>query len=162
MTKQDTKIKSKKLGQQANTKPCKRFSIKIFNAPLKGRLNVNATPTEKNIYDYLIFDSDIEKKFAAELEKADGVLIYVKLPRSFYIPTPLGKYNPDWAIVFRDGDVKNIYFVVETKGSTDKINLRGSELGKIDCAKKFFDIIGGDKVKYLVTDSFYKLLEAIK
>ena len=139
-----------------------RFNIKIFNAPIKGRLNVNATPTEKNIYDYLIFDSDIEKKFAAELEKADGVLIYVKLPSSFYIPTPLGKYNPDWAIVFREGDVKNIYFVVETKGSDAETQLRGSELGKIECAKKFFDIIGGGKVKYLVTDSFYKLLEAIK
>ncbi len=139
-----------------------RFNIKIFSAPIKGRLNVNATPTAKNIYDYLIFDSDIEKKFASELEKADGVLIYVKLPKSFYIPTPLGKYNPDWAIVFRDGDVKNIYFVVETKGSTEETQMRGSEKAKITCAKKFFDIISGGKVKYLVTDSFYKLLEAIK
>ena len=138
-----------------------RFNIKIFNEPLKGRLNVNATPTAKNIYDYLIFDSDVEKNFAAELETYDDISIYVKLPRSFYIPTPLGKYNPDWAIIFREGDVKNIYFVVETKGSTAENNLRGSELGKINCAKKFFDIIGGGQVKYFVTDSFQNFLEAI-
>lgn len=138
------------------------FSIKIFNAPQKGRLNINATPTAKNIYDYLIYDSDVEKKFAADMETYDDVLIYAKLPSGLYIPTPLGKYNPDWAIVFRKGSVKNIYLVVETKGSTNESQLRGSESGKINCAKKYFEIIGYDKVRYIPTDSFQKLLEAIR
>ena len=136
-----------------------RFNIKIFNAPLKGRFNVNAAETSKNIYDYLIFDSTIEKNFAAELEAADSVSVYVKLPKSFYIPTPFGKYTPDWAIVLREGSVKNIYFVVETKGSTDEGQLRGVEEGKIFCAGKFFDTIGEGKVKYRLAKTFQDILE---
>lgn len=159
-------IKSVKAAQFADnisyTALDEHFSITIFNAPQKGRLNISATPTAKNIYDYLIYDSDVEKKFAADMETYDDVLIYAKLPNSFYIPTPFGNYNPDWAIVFREGSVKNIYFVVETKGTTDESQLRGSELGKINCAKKCFEIIGGDKVRYMTTDSFQKLLEMIK
>jgi len=124
-----------------------RFDIKIFFTEAKGRRNVNAIETAKNLYDHLIYDSNVEKNFAADLDAADEVSIYVKLPESFYIPTPLGRYSPDWAIVFRD----KIYFVVETKGSRD---LRSIERGKTKCAEKFFDATTGDNVKYLVTNAY--------
>ena len=139
------------------------FDIKIFhNADVKGRLNHNAIATAKNLYDYLIYDSDVERKFAAALETADEVSVYVKLPESFYIPTPLGKYNPDWAIVLREGDVKNIYFVVETKGASDDLQLRGIENIKIKCAEKFFDATAGDKVKYQVVSDYRELIEKLQ
>ena len=136
------------------------FSIKIFRVPLRGRRNVNAVETEKNLYDYLISDSATEKKFAAALERAADVSVYVKLPKSFYIPTPLGRYTPDWAIVWRN----EAYFVVETKGSDAEAQLRGVESGKISCAEKFFEAISGGKVKYTVTKNYRQLedfLEAV-
>ncbi len=124
------------------------FDIKIFsNVDLRGQLNVNAVETVKNLYDYLIYDSPGEKNFAADLDHTDNVAVYVKLPPRFSIPTPYGNYNPDWAVVFREGAVDKIYFVVETKGSVDSNQLRGIEEGKISCAKKYFDVVNYEVVK---------------
>lgn len=130
------------------TETGENFSIKIFSdVNLRGQLNVNAVETVKNLYDHLIYDSAGEKDFAAELDRADDVAVYVKLPPRFNIPTPYGNYNPDWAVVFREGAVDKIYFVVETKGSVDLNQLRGIELGKISCAKKYFDAVNYNVVK---------------
>ena len=88
--------------------------------------------------------------------------VYAKLPRSFFIPTPVGNYSPDWAIAFKQGSVKHIYFVAETKGSLSSMDLREIEKSKIACARKFFAKITSDQVKYDVIDSYAKLMELIK
>ena len=91
--------------------------------------------------------------------------VYAKLPRGFFIPTPVGDYNPDWAISFKEGAVKHIYFVAETKGSMSSMELRGIENTKIECARKFFEKINQristDKVKYDVIDSYGRLMEVV-
>jgi len=94
-------------------------------------------------------------------EHKDEVEIYVKLPRGFYINTPVGKYNPDWAIAFREGAVKHIYFVAETKGDMSTLELREIENVKISCARKHFRAISGDNVVYGVLDSYDKLWELV-
>lgn len=138
------------------------YDIKIFSdANLSGNLNLNAIATEKNLYDYLIYDSAVEKKFAEGLEINEKVIVYVKLPRGFYISTPVGKYNPDWAIVFRNGAIKNIYFVAETKGSEDMQQLRAVEKSKIDCARKHFETIAGENICYCVVKNFDDLIKNI-
>ena len=83
-------------------------------------------------------EKSVERQFAESLDVADEVVVYVKLPRGFYIPTPVGHYSPDWAIVVHEGRVKHIYFVAETKGSMESMSLRPIERAKIDCAKKLF------------------------
>lgn len=134
-----------------------RFDTKIFYAGAKGRLNVNAMKTTKNLYDHLIYDSNVERDFAKELEASDDVSIYVKLPRGFYIPTPAGRYNPDWAIVFRDK-----FLVIETKADTGANQLRGAEKIKIACARKYFNAIIGGGVKYDVVSSYRGLLAIVE
>ena len=84
------------------------------------------------------------------------------MPRSFFIPTPVGSYNPDWAIAFKQGDVKHVYFIAETKGSMSSMELRKIEECKMDCARKFFTKITSDQVKYGVVDSYSKLMELVK
>ena len=106
---------------------------------------VDTKQSDKTIYDYVLVDSDIERKFAKELEARDDVKFYLKLPFWFKIETPLGTYNPDWAIVF-DGD-KRIYFVAETKGTTDKNKLAPAELMKIKCGKAHFKNFDGVEFK---------------
>jgi len=128
---------------------------------LKGRLNTNAIPTEKNLYDYLLYDSEVEKNFATELDKSDAVAIYVKLPRRFFINTPVGEYNPDWAIAFYEGKVKHIYFVAETKGSLSSLDIRKRELQKIECAREHFLKISSGNVKYEMVNSYKELLERV-
>ena len=83
-----------------------------------GHLGVDIIETKKNIFNYLKYDSEVEKKFASDLDVSSEVVVYVKLPKEFYISTPLGRYTPDWAIAFKEGEVKHVYFVAETKGST--------------------------------------------
>lgn len=85
------------------------------------------------------------------------MVVYAKLPKSFFIPTPVGNYNPDWAIAFQQGEVKHVYFVAETKGSMSSLDLRAIESSKIECARKFFSKITSDQVKYDVVDSYSKL-----
>ena len=88
--------------------------------------------------------------------------MYAKLPKSFHIPTPVGNYNPDWAIAFNKDKVKHVYFVAETKGSMSTMELRGIEKSKVDCARKFFAKITSDQVKYDVVNSYEKLMELVK
>ena len=97
-----------------------------------------------------------------ELDTSVEVVVYAKLPRSFTIPTPVGNYNPDWAIAFQEGTVKHVYFIAETKGSMSSMELRKIEECKIDCARKFFKKITSDQVKYDVVDSYGKLMQLVK
>mgnify|MGYP000919446215 CR=1 FL=1 len=138
------------------------YSTDLFTAPtLKGRLGVNAIKVERHIYDHIIYDSKNEKKFAEELDKCDEVAVYVKLPRGFYINTPVGKYNPDWAIAFHEENVKHIYFVAETKGDLSTMQLRKVEELKIHCAREHFKKISSETVKYEVVDSYDVLLNEV-
>jgi len=102
-----------------------------------------------------------EKRFASDLDINNSVAVYVKLPNSFYISTPVGKYNPDWAIAFYEGDIKHIYFVAETKGSMNSMQLRQVEESKIHCAKEHFKAISNDSVVYDVVDSYKSLLDKV-
>jgi type III restriction enzyme len=138
------------------------YSTDIFTGPtLKGRLGVNAMKAERHLYDHIIYDSNNEKSFAEELDKHDEVAVYVKLPGGFYINTPVGKYNPDWAIAFHEGKVKHIYFVAETKGDLSSMQLRKVEELKVYCAREHFKKISSDTVKYEVVDSYDALLNVV-
>ena len=128
---------------------------------LRGKLDSNAIPVEHSIYDFLIYDSDGERKFAQALDLNEKVALYMKLPKSFFIPTPVGKYSPDWAIAFHEGTVKHVYFVAETKGSTDQMELRGVENAKIHCAKEHFKEISNNQVVYDVVADFDQLINLV-
>ena len=104
-------------------------------------------------------EKSIERTFAEDLDAAEEVCVYAKLPRTFQIPTPVGNYSPDWAIAFYEGTVKHIFFVAETKGTMDSLELRPIEQAKISCAKKLFNEISTSKVRYHDVDSYQKLLE---
>ena len=139
------------------------YETDIFTEPtMKGQLGKNAMKTKKHLYDHLIYDSKNEKEFAEKLDVADEVAVYVKLPDGFYISTPVGKYNPDWAIAFNEGEVKHIYFVAETKGSMRTMDLRDVEKAKIHCAKEHFKKISSDKVIYDVVNGYDELLNIIQ
>lgn len=138
------------------------YSADIFTSPtFKGKLGVNAMKVDRHLYDYLVYDSKNEKDFAEELDKQEEVAVYVKLPSGFYINTPVGKYNPDWAIAFHEGKVKHIYFVAETKGDLSTMQLRKVEELKIHCAREHFKKISSDTVKYEVVDSYGSLLNEV-
>lgn len=124
--------------------------------------DVNAMKTDKHVFDHVIYDSTIEKEFASELDSSKEVAVYIKLPSGFYISTPVGKYNPDWAIAFNEGDVKHIYFVAETKGSMSTMELREIEKSKIHCAKEHFKAISNSKVVYEVVDNYSSLLNLVR
>ena len=126
----------------------------------------------RHVFDYVKTDSGKEREFALELEGAvDDVAVYAKLPDRFKIPTPVGDYNPDWAIAFNEGKVRHIYFVAETKGSMIDADLREKEKYRIESAKKFFEAINmkagenndlaDQTVKYDVIDSFDELLKLV-
>ena len=126
------------------------------------KLNINKViEAQKHITPYIAFDSDGERKFAEALEGATEVQVYAKLPRKLKIPTPVGNYAPDWAIVFNDGTVRHVFFVAETKGSLDGMELRGVEKAKTECAKKLFNRISTSKVRYGVVDKFENLYNLI-
>ena len=118
--------------------------------------------TRRHLYDHLVYDSDNEQKFASMLDIDDNVAVYVKLPKSFYISTPVGHYNPDWAIAFYEGTVKHIYFVAETKGSMQSMQLRGIEQAKKHCAEEHFKKISSGNVIYEVVDSYQALLDIVR
>lgn len=113
-------------------------------SPLQLDFNAtNITKVAKHLYDSLIYDSKVERDFALDLDRRDEVAVYVKLPSSFYINTPMGHYNPDWAIAFYDQS-KNLHhlkFVAETKGSMESLQLRAIEAAKIECARKHFEAL---------------------
>lgn len=138
------------------------YGTDVFTDPtIKGRLGVNAMKAKKHLYDHIVYDSTGERDFAAELDIDTNVAVYVKLPDGFYIATPVGHYNPDWAIAFYEGTVKHIYFVAETKGSMSSMQLRLIEQSKIHCAREHFKAISGDNVVYDVVDSYKSLLEKV-
>jgi type III restriction enzyme len=120
-------------------------------------------PIERSIYDHVITDSDVERDFAEALDEMDEVKLFVKLPDWFVVPTPVGAYNPDWAIVFTVQDAfgearETLYLVRETKGSLDEEQLRGMEGMKIDCARRHFNAI---EVDYEVETSAEKFRRKI-
>lgn len=144
-----------------------KFDLDIFTAgQTKQDFSKAGDKLHRHIYDYVLTDSKVEREFVKELDTAQEVVVYAKLPRGFLIPTPVGDYNPDWAITFKEGTVKHIYFVAETKGSMSTMELREIEKTKIQCAKKFFEEMNRrfapDNVKYDVVDSFGKLMEVVK
>lgn len=139
------------------------FEETIFTEnTLKGQLGHNAIPVDKHIFDYVVTDSKIERKFAKEMDISQEIEVYAKLPRGFFIPTPLGNYNPDWAIVFKEGTTKHIYFIAETKGSMESLELREVEKAKIACARKHFAKLNTGQLKYDVVNSYEKLMEIVK
>lgn len=140
-----------------------QYDADIFSAQeLRGRIDIDAIRSDKSLYDLVVVDSQgVEKRFAEELEQQEMVEVYTKLPRGFYISTPMGKYNPDWAIAFREGSVKHIYFVAETKGSEDVTQLREVEQNKIECARRHFASISDSTVKFDVVSSYSSLYNKV-
>lgn len=122
----------------------------------------NTELLQKHIYDFLTSDSTIESDFAKALETSTEVVVYAKLPKSFYISTPVANYSPDWAIVFDKDKVRQIYFVAETKGSDSDMDLREIEKLKIHCAGEHFKEISGNEVKFEKVSSYDKLLEIVQ
>lgn len=138
------------------------YDTDIFTEPtIKGKLGSNAMKAQRHLYDHIVYDSTNERDFAADLDTNTDVAVYVKLPDSFYIATPVGHYNPDWAIAFYEGTVKHIYFVAETKGSMSSMQLRLIEESKIHCAREHFKAISNGNVVYDVVDSYQSLLEKV-
>ena len=138
-----------------------RFSDKIFDIKnINGRIGDNAIEVKKHIYDYLVTDSKNEINFAKKLEVGE-VKVYAKLPSKFKIPTPLGNYNPDWAIVFDNDKFEYVYFIAETKGSILSKDLRKIEEAKTICAQKHFEAISDGKIKYGVVDSYEELINKV-
>ena len=138
-----------------------KYSNEIFtDNNLSGKLGVNALEVKKHIYDYVITDSEVEMEFARKLEQGE-VTIYAKLPNGFKIRTPFGNYNPDWALVFDNKDIKYIYFIAETKGSMQSAQLKGAEKGKIECARKHFKSISDGSVKYDVVNTYEHLIDLV-
>jgi type III restriction enzyme len=129
---------------------------------VRGSLGNDIIEVKKHIYDYLKTDSKTEKAFAETMEISE-VLVYAKLPRKFYIPTPVGKYSPDWAIVFNNTDnkFKHVYFIAETKGSMKKKNLKNIELAKIDFAKQHFKSLEDDSIAYDVVSNYDELMQKV-
>ena len=119
------------------------YSPELFkNEELYGYLKKNLIKSKHSIYDYVKYDSKVECEFARKLENNPTVKLYVKLPQWFKIKTPIGNYNPDWAVMFEDeNNEEKMYFVVETKGNTDYAGLRPDEQARIDCGKKHFKAI---------------------
>lgn len=138
------------------------YSMDIFTEPtIKGKLDVNAMKTKQHLYDHLLYDSKVEKEFAECLDTSNDIAVYVKLPDGFYISTPVGKYNPDWAIAFKEGHIKHIYFIAETKGSMKSLQLKLIEESKLHCAREHFKAISGGNVVYDVVDSYQALLDKV-
>ena len=134
----------------------------VFTDPtIKGKLGVNAMKAKKHLYDHIVYDSSNERDFATDLDTNTDVAVYVKLPDGFYISTPVGHYNPDWAIAFYEGNIKHIYFVAETKGSMSSMQLRLIEESKIHCAREHFKAISSGNVVYDVVDSYKSLMEKV-
>lgn len=138
------------------------YGIDIFTQEKDRRDFSKAVKTNLHIYDYVFTDSENERNFVKELDTGTDIEVYSKLPKSFSIPTPVGSYNPDWAIAFKQGTVKHIYFIAETKGSMSSMELREIEKSKIECARKFFTKITSDQVEYDVVTSYSKLMELVQ
>ncbi len=136
----------------------KVYDTKVFvDNKLSGQLGVDVLETEKHIYDYVKTDSKVEYEFAKELEHENEVVVYAKLPNGFKIPTPIGSYNPDWAIVIDNNTTKHVYFIAETKGQNEVGELSPKEQAKISCARKHFKSISDNDIKYEVVKDYKTL-----
>ena len=139
------------------------YDTDIFTQEKSRQTVDKAYPARKHILDYVFTDSQGERRFAEDMDGAAEVCVYAKLPRTFKIPTPVGNYAPDWAIAFNDNaGVKHIFFIAETKGSMDSMQLKGVEKAKIDCAKKLFNELSTGKVRYHEVDSYDNLLKVMR
>ena len=140
------------------------YSSDIFTQVTYTTLD-KACEGKKSIVDYVFTDGNaaesVERKFVQHLDKAKEVVVYAKLPKGFQIPTPVGDYSPDWAIAFREGSVKHVYFVAETKGSMSSLDLREIERGKIACAEKLFEQLSTSHVRYGKVDGFETLMQLV-
>ncbi|STQ48510.1 Type III restriction enzyme, res subunit DEAD, DEAH box helicase [Enterococcus durans] len=133
------------------------------NNDIQGIMGQNVFDAKKHLYDKVRVDSEVEKRFASDLDVEQNVEMYVKLPGGFYINTPVGKYNPDWAVVLNEPDHKHVYFIAETKGVSENIelNLKGVENAKIEAARQHFKIISNSEVTYDVVDSYEKMMDKL-
>ena len=145
-----------------------RYESSIFTENQTAQdLSKTGDKLKKSVYEYVVTDSKVERSFVEKLDVSDEVVVYSKLPRGFFIPTPVGDYNPDWAIAFRDDitQIKHVYFVAETKGSMSTLQLKGVENAKIECARKFFASLNDksehDGVKYDVVTDYDTLLQLV-
>lgn len=142
------------------------YNSDIFNAEKQRADFERAFKAEKAVQDYVFTDGtadkSVERRFAEELDGAEEVCVYAKLPRGFQIPTPVGNYSPDWAIAFYEGTVKHIYFIAETKGTLESLQQRPIEAAKIKCARKLFNEISTSKVKYHDVTNYQELLDIMK
>jgi type III restriction enzyme len=128
---------------------------------LRGYLK-QSLEVSKSVYERVVYDSaGIERGFAEEMERSEAVRVYAKLPGWFKVPTPLGGYNPDWAVLIEKDGAERVYFVVETKGSLFKDDLRGTEGGKIECGKAHFTALAGgdDPAHYIVATKLDDLMK---
>lgn len=139
-----------------------KYDSTIFTQEKQTQSLDKAYSAQKHIMDYVFSDSEGERKFASALDGATEVCVYAKLPRSFQIPTPVGNYAPDWAIAFNKGMVKHIFFVAETKGSMESMELRGVEKAKIACARKLFNNVSTNNVRYDAVASYEQLLDKVQ
>ncbi|WP_298746357.1 type III restriction-modification system endonuclease [uncultured Serinicoccus sp.] len=142
----------------------KRYDSSIFTDNQTAQdLSKAGEKLKKSVYEYVVTDSKVERSFVEQLDVSDEVVVYSKLPRGFFIPTPVGDYNPDWAIAFRDDTtkIKHVYFVAETKGSMSTLQLKGVECAKIECARKFFASLDSEGVKYDVVTDYSELMQLV-
>ena len=143
------------------------YDSAIFTAEKSSQSFDKAFLATKAIQDYVFTDGSaeksVERRFAEDLDAAEEVCVYAKLPKGFHIPTPVANYAPDWAIAFNDGyGIKHIYFVAETKGTMDSLELRPIEQAKIKCARKLFNELSTSKVRYHDVASYNDLLNVMK
>ena len=145
-----------------------RFDTNIFTNETTTKKLSEAYKSNKSIQDYVFTDGyaintkSVERQFAEDLDNSDDVVVYAKLPKGFKIPTPVGNYSPDWAISFKEGSVKHLYFVAETKGTMESMQLRPIEQAKIKCAEKLFNEISTENVRYKAVDNFDSLLDVME
>ena len=140
-----------------------QYDTTIFTKTKTRKPIDKAYSAKKHILDYVFTDSQGERTLAEDLDKADEVAVYAKLPRTFQIPTPVGEYAPDWAIAFHDNmGIKHIFFVAETKGCIDSMQLKGVELEKTRCAEKLFNEISGYRARYHAVTSYANLLDEME
>lgn len=144
-----------------------QYDSAIFTAEKTNQSFDKAFKAEKSIQDYVFTDGyaqdgkSTERKFAESLDAAGEVCVYAKLPKGFSIPTPVGNYSPDWAIAFNEGTVKHIYFIAETKGTMESLNLKPIEQAKISCAKKLFNELSTSHVRYEAVNDYQHLLDVM-
>ena len=148
-------IKYQKIGDE------QYYAQELFETEeLSGYLSKNMIESTKSVYDYIIYDSDVEAGFAKRFEKNEWVKMYIKLPDWFKIETPLGSYNPDWSVLIEKDNTEKLYFVVETKGNILAEELRDREYKKIQCGHKHFEALGNESI-FKEVDDFDNFIENV-